>query len=341
MIFKDSWYFLVLFFILHTLLLFTSCGSDSKSSAQFFTGETMGTTYTIKYFAEDHSATKNGIDSLLKVYNQSVSTYIPNSTISEFNKVDSFLVADNFLLETYYQGVLVSERTKGAFDPTVMPLVNYWGFGYKEKRNSIDSTAIDSIMQFVGYRNIDTKGDVLFKRNPKAQLDLSAVAKGYAVDLVANYLKVSGVEDFMLEIGGEVKTSGEKPNNEQWILGIDKPVENAADRELHAKVLLDNKAMASSGNYRNFRLIDGKKVAHTINSKTGYSEFNELLSVSVITDYCAKADAYATAFMVMGFEETRAFLINNKDLKIEVVLIYADKNNELKVWNTNGVVFQQ
>jgi len=295
-------------------------------------GKTMGTTYSINYYDSLQRDVKPQIDSLLVAFNQSVSTYIPTSTISKFNQADSLITGDRHLMDVWFIAQTVADATGGAFDPTIMPLVNFYGFGYK-KRNEIDTTKLDSIRQYIGYRKVNAVENYLIKAHPKTELDLSAVAKGYGVDLVAGYLSQQGIKSYFVEIGGEIRTKGKKANDSSWVVGVEKPNEDASNRSLQTRIPLNNMSMATSGNYRNFYEVDGKKMVHTINPKTAKPEQNNLLSATVLHQSCAMADAYATAFMVMGFEKSKYFLEQNPAQKLQAYFIYLDENNQTQVWD--------
>jgi len=338
-----------------------SCESQSSQQAastnyQQIQGETMGTTYNINYADAQGRDFKPSVDSLLQVLNNEVSTYIPTSTISQFNQaqdsynlgVDSVIIVKNegegaiyekrqFFTDNYFLSRSVYEKTDGYFDPTVMPLVNYWGFGYtpKEPVTAVDSVKIDSLIAFVGMGNLEFSGEELVKTAPGVQLDFSAVAKGYGVDLIGLLLEERGVTDYMVEIGGEVRARGKNPKGEFWSIGVNTPVEYTSTSNLQVALLLDNKSVATSGNYRNFYEVEGVKYSHTINPKTGFPERNTLLSASVLADDCATADAYATACMVLGTE--RAFeLVNSMD-ELEAYFIYSTSDGGMDVRFTEGM----
>jgi thiamine biosynthesis lipoprotein len=225
----------------------------------------------------------------------------------------------------------ISKLTDGAFDLTVAPVVNAWGFGFDESKKA-DSALIDSLMHFVGYEKVVLKNKKIIKQFTGTMLDASAVAKGQGVDVAANYLEKQGIQNYMVEIGGEVRVKGINASGSLWKIGIDKPIEDptASNRELQDVILLTNKSMATSGNYRQFYEKDGVIYSHTINPKTGYPARNSLLSTSVIADDCMTADAFATAFMVMGIDKSIAL---SKELDyLDVYFIYADSLNTLQVY---------
>ncbi len=294
-------------------------------------GFIFGTTYHIKY--ESTVDYHKDIILLLNEFNKSLSTYDKNSTISKINRNESFTV-DSYFKECFVKAQKISEITNGAFDMTVAPLVNIWGFGFEQSADN-DSLLIDSIKQIVGYKKIVLYGDTIIKSNPNIMLDASAVAKGYGVDIVAQYLLNKGVTNLMVEIGGEISAKGVNQSGKYWKVGIDKPIDDptALNREIQEIVFVNNKCLATSGNYRQFYVKDGVKYSHTINPFTGYPARNTLLSTSVLADDCLTADAFATAFMVLGIEEGVELA---KSLNyIDVYFIYfSPEDNELKTFYT-------
>ncbi|BDD08160.1 FAD:protein FMN transferase [Fulvitalea axinellae] len=310
--------------------------SSHPQEQVFFQGLTMGKiTYTVKYLGNASTTHQQGVDSVLNALNQSLSTYIPNSEISRFNKNGKLQLESDFFVPVYKASLNIFENTGGAFNPTVMPLVNAWGFGPDGKPTSVpDSLVIDSLRNLVDFRAITVNDETAKTAKPGVQLDFGAIAKGYAVDRVADYLNAQGVENMMVEIGGEVYCSGTK-GDKDWMIGIDDPVRSGKTGHLvRDAVRLKDKAIATSGNYRNFHEIDGVKYAHTIDPFTGYPKMHTLLSVSVIADNCMLADGYATAFMVMGLEDSRKVL--EKTPEIEAFLIYSDENGDLGTYTTTG-----
>ena len=297
-------------------------------------GFIQGTTYNIKY--KHNEDIQNKIDSVLHQFDLSLSTYIPNSIISKFNQNDSFVIADEYFTRFFKVAMDVSEQTKGAFDITVAPIVNAWGFGFTEKQDT-DSLLIDSLIQFTGYKKLKLLKGKIIKTNPGIMLDGNAIAQGQSVDVIADFLLEQGIENFLVDIGGEIKTKGKNPDNNIWRVGIDKPIENSSeiDRQLQAIINISDKSLATSGNYRKFYEKDGVKYSHTIDPQTGYPVHHNLLSATVITDDCIYADAYATAFMVMGLEKAKLFLEENKN--IEAYLIYSDEHGNYKVFYTEGL----
>lgn len=294
-------------------------------------GKIFGTFYNITY-SSDIDLSKEIKSTLMQVDN-SLSPFNRQSIITAINN-NSEALPDEMFTHVFTLAQEISGKTDGAFDITVAPLVNAWGFGFK-KGITPDSAAIDSLRQFVGYGTVALTEGRITKRHPQTMLDCSAIAKGYGCDAVAAMLDAQGVENYMVEIGGEVVTKGKNGKGGVWTIGISKPTDNptTSSNELHEIIAISDKSMATSGNYRNFREENGRKIAHTIDPRTGYPVQHSLLSATVIADDCATADAYATAFMVMGTEKAISFC-NEHD--IDGYFIYSDDNGILKTKMTEG-----
>ncbi len=314
---------------------------DSKVAAEaaaqtsmLIEGSTMGTTYHIRYIDDQHRDFKQAVDSVLVAFNQSMSTYIPDSEISEFNRQDSLRYRSQFFYPVVEKSREIFERTSGAFDPTVGPLVNAWGFGPDRSRNP-SQQVVDSLLQLVNYDLIEFNRERIKKAKPGVMLDFSAIAKGYGVDVVARYLEQQKIRNYMVEIGGEIMCKGINAEGSLWRIGIDNPnMEQERDRPLQAIVRLDNRALATSGNYRNYYVVDGKKYSHTISPVTGKPVQHNLLSASVFAEDCMTADAYATAFMVMGTE--KAIDVAQK-WGLDIYLIYGDGQGGFKTYTSPGI----
>lgn len=318
-----------IFLIIVSFILFVQCKENSNNIIKI-AGEAQGTTYHITWLSKDNLNYKREIDSLLIALDLSLSTYVPASIISRINRNDTGVIADKYFTEVFNKSVEVSEKTGGLFDVTVGPVINAWGFGFTKKA-SVDSAMIDSLLAFVGYRMVRLEGGKLVKTKARMIIDFNAIAQGYSVDVLASFLESKGIINYLVELGGEVKAKGKKNNNEYWRVGIDQPNETATDeRPLQAVVQLRDRALATSGNYRKFYVENGKKYSHIINPQTGFPAKHNLLSATVIAGDCMTADAYATAFMVMGLEKSKQFLSENKDLNLEVYLIYDEKGG----WKT-------
>ncbi|MDN5201861.1 FAD:protein FMN transferase [Fulvivirgaceae bacterium BMA10] len=309
---------------------------QSQPSQNFaLTGTTMGTiAYNIKYIDPEGRNFKTGIDSLLTAFNQSLSTYISDSEISKFNNNTLLKFETDLFYPVLKKSKEVFNKTQGAFDPTIMPLVNAWGFG-PDKAAVPDSTKVDSLRNLVGFNHLFFDEVSVCKLKKGLQLDFSAIAKGYAVDLVHDYLRNNGIENIFVEIGGEVAARGKGPHGKVWTIGIEDPTKNEFERTLFTAVELENQAIATSGNYRNIRIVDGKKFAHTISPYTGFPIQQSLLSASVFAKDCMTADAYATAFMVLGMDKTKDILSQEKG--IDAYLIFTNENGELEHFATENI----
>lgn len=293
-------------------------------------GETMGTTYHITYEGTKPESTKKSIDSILVAVNNSLSTYIPSSTISRVNSNES-QETDPHFRAVFEKAQYIYELTEGAFDPTIGPIVNAWGFGFKNT-DKVDSATIDSLMQYVGFDKVSLQDNQLVKEAPEIILDFSAIAKGYGVDQVALWLSSQGVENYMVEIGGEVVVKGHASRKEDWALGINMPVEGSTD--LYAIAHLNDLALATSGNYRNFKVINGRKYVHTINPATGYGAISSQLSSSVFAEDCTTADGLATAFMVLG---TKKSIELSEKHQLKVYFIYLNEENQMDFYRTESL----
>jgi thiamine biosynthesis lipoprotein len=317
------------------LFLLVSC-KYTKDTMQVvkFTGETQGTYYAVTYFEKDGINYQTEIDSLLHDFDLSVSMWVPQSIISKINRNEPMVKADGHFLGNFELSRKVYEKTNGAFDPTVAPLVNAWGFGFKDRMH-VDKNVVDSLLPLVGFRNVKLVDNKVVKKDPHIQFDFNAVAQGYSVDLVVDFLKSNGVKACLVDIGGEVLAHGKKPDGNSWKVGIEKPKDNAAYGEgLKAIVKLENKALATSGSYRKFYEENGMRYSHTIDPKTGYPVQHSLLSVSVLADDCGAADAFATAFMVLGVNKSKKILEENPGL--EAYFIYSDETGNLQTFVTKG-----
>lgn len=297
-------------------------------------GQTMGTSYRVVYLDPEGRNFKPAVDSLLLVFNQSLSTYISDSEISRFNQSDSLIFELPFFLPVLESSKEVFEMTNGAFDPTVGPVVNLWGFGPGGPQLK-DSVNINAILPRIGFEKITFDQQLVRKQVPGMYLDFSAIAKGYGVDVVAEYLESKGIENFLVEIGGELVARGLNDKGELWKVGINKPEEMGSASELYSVVALANKGMATSGNYRNYYEVDGLKISHTIDPKTGRPVRHGLLSATVLADDCMTADAIATALMVMGTEKAIALQESLKNF--EIFLIFNDESGMLNSFASEGL----
>ena len=327
-------------------LFILSCDFTEKekvgSSYYEINGSAQGTTFSIVYqdtLSRDFSF---NIDSILKEIDNQLSTYDSNSFISQFNNSNknTFLIESKGLfLECFNRSKYYHDVTNGYFNAAIFPLIDYWGF-YNNKELDVDSSfIINSIIPLIQMDSItifsDSKNNkCIRKNNMNSKLDFNAIAQGYSVDLVADFLISEGVVNFLVEIGGEVTAKGINNKGNTWRIGIERPIEGSfiGEHGFQKVISLDSKSLATSGNYRKFKSINGKKVSHTINPLTGFSVNNNLLSVSVITDYAADADALATSFMVMGLDSSIKFINEYSDTTIKVYFIY-DSLGDFKEWS--------
>ena len=291
-------------------------------------GMVFGTMYNIIYQNEKDLHAE--IEAELKKVDNSLSTFNSNSVISRINSNERIAV-DEMFAEVFTLAEKISGETGGAFDITVAPMVNLWGFGFK---NGITPSkhSIDSLRAFTGYEKVRLEGKRVVKKDSRTMLDCSAIAKGYGTDVVARFLKSKGIKNFMVEIGGEIVTGGISEKRTPWRIGVTKPTDDSLNinNEMQTIINITDIAMATSGNYRNFYYKNGKKYAHTIDPKTGRPVQHNILSATVLAKDCATADAYATAFMVLGLEKTKAVLERHPELM--VYIIYSDKNGENATW---------
>jgi len=315
------------------LLLFAgtvlfSC-ENTPSKYIYNEGFVYGTIYHFVYESPKGKDLQEEIKEKLNEYNLMFSTYDPNSVISKINNNEATKLTPEFLI-CYKKAMEVSEISGGAFDITAGPMVNAWGFGPEEKKK-MTQEKVDSLKEITGYHKIHLENGKISKDNPNMKLDMSAIAKGYTCDLIGNFLAGKGCKNYMIDIGGEIVALGKNEKGKEWTIGISKPDENAFfdSNDYVAAVRLPDHALATSGNYRNFYVEDGKKYAHTIDPKTGYPVQHTILSSTVLADNCMTADAFATTFMVLGLEE--GVELAKQIPEIEVYFIYADSlgNNQI------------
>ena len=296
-------------------------------------GLVFGTMYKITYQSDENL--KNEIEAELEKVNQSLSPFCKESVITHINQ-NTDLTADSLFTYVFQLAKQISEETHGAFDITVAPLVNAWGFGFKNA-TQIDSLTIDSIRQFVGIDKVRMENGKVIKDDPRLMLDCSAIAKGFGVDCVARLFDRKGIKNYMIDIGGELVMKGENAQMNTWRIGINKPIDDslAVNQELQTILEISNAGMATSGNYRNFYYKDGKKYAHTIDPRTGYPVQHNILSSTVVAKDCATADAYATSFMVLGLDSAKA--VCNAHPELDAYFIYSKDNGETGVYFTEGM----
>ena len=321
--------------------LLLSC-AEEQSEATEIHGETQGTTYTIIFSDGNPEIEKSQIDSIFHAFDLSLSTYVDSSVISQLNNCEkSITIKDesSYLKDCYEQSQEIYALSDGAFDPSVFPLVKGWGF-MNNMETPLSQSEVDSILTFVSFDE-GKHHSILFSKNDKTEisytknhpnfkLDFNAIAQGLSVDVIDKYLSEQGCENYYVEIGGEIIVRGVNAEGDKWRIGVDTPVENLNTRELENIIHVSNKGIATSGNYRKFYVHDGIKYAHTLNPKTGFPAQRSLLSATVVADECSKADAYATAFMVMGMEEAMEFVESHPQEKLEIYLLYSDKDGNIQ-----------
>lgn len=317
----------ILFFL---LIVTVSCKEELKNTK--LSGPIFGTSYEITYNSEINY--EKQFDSLFYVINKSMSTYQVNSNISKINRNEPVQVDEHFI-KVFDASKTIYEETNGAFDPTIGVLVNAWDFGPEGKIANLDSLKIDSLMVSVGLHKVTRIDNKIIKKDLNTFLDFNAIAKGYAVDVIAEFLENENIENYLVNIGGELHAKGKNIETDKgWKIGIDDP--NFDGTQSYSKIIvLKNEAMATSGTYRKFKIDEhGKRYAHIIDTKTGYPSKTNLLSISVLANDCMTADAYATAFKTMGIEKIKSFLKTHPELK--VFLIFENDKKELETLSLNG-----
>jgi thiamine biosynthesis lipoprotein len=311
-------------------LVVTSCNTAVQTNDyKTIKGNAQGTTYTIVFQDTIARNLQPAIDSILHHYDGALSNYTATSTLQLFNTADTKVtVRDTFgyFTDVLFQSITLHEKTKGAFNPAIWPLVQAWGFGTDKVVQAPKNT--DSLLSLIDINSntFELKNDSLglvltYYKKANQRFDFNAIAQGHSVDVIHDFLMSISITNHMVEIGGEVRVLGINQGGDLWKLGIDKPLENAEGRPLKAIIQLDNQAIATSGNYRKFKMLNGKKVTHTINPETGKPAYHNLLSATVVAKTAAEADGLATAFMVMGGEKTKQFILDNPELSIGVYLI--------------------
>ena len=323
-----------LFFL---VLLSVSCKNDGPQ-ANTYTGNALGTTYQVKYFSSENFNTEKALDSIFDVINTSMSTYRDNSDISRINSGAEEVEVDVHFQNVFRYSNQIFRESNGYFDPTVGSLVNAYGFGPDKPLDEPDEAVLDSIKQLVGFEKVNlTSNNTIEKENPNIYLDFNAIAKGYTIDVIAEYLDKQNVENYLIELGGELVAKGQNLERESpWMVAIDNPQQTDAERTLQTVLALKNRAMATSGNYRKFRIdsITGNRYVHTINPLNGKAEKSNLLSASVLAENCTLADGYATAFMALGYEKSLEMLEELEN--VDVYFIYVDEAESIRVFTSNG-----
>ena len=314
------------------IIFLIACNQEKKKNDFTLQGFVFGTSYKITYLNTNVNYQKS-IDSLFLLVNKSTSTYIPTSDISKINNGDSTVIVDAIFSEVFKKSKRIYKETNGFFDPTVGNLVNAYGFGPKKEIKNLTQAEVKQEMLLVGLDKITLTDNKIVKENPAIYLDFNSIAKGFGIDVIARFLNEKKVANYLIEIGGEIRAKGTKLNNEPWLIKLVNPVKSE-NNDGFKMINLSNKSMATSGNYRKFRVSkEGKKYVHTVNPKTGFAKESNLLSASVIANTdCADVDAYATAIMAMGLEKAKIFLKKNNQLK--VILLFFDLEGNIKEYST-------
>lgn len=311
------------------VLIFSCKKEDPKNT--ILEGAIFGTYYRVTYDSDINY--QNQIDSLFYVINKSMSTYQVNSDISKLNRNEDVEIDQHFI-KVFIVSKKIYKFTKGAFDPTIGAVVNAWDFGPEGKIVNLDSIKIDSLMQSVGFDKVKLVDKKVVK-SQETFIDFNAIAKGYAADVISEFLSNKNSKNHLVDIGGELRASGINIEKQKsWRVGVENPNFDGT-QSINRALVLKDEAMATSGTYRKFKVNEnGNRYAHIIDTKTGYPSKTNLLSISVITDNCMMADAYATAFKAMGIEKVKAFLKTHPELK--VFLIFENENKELETLTLNG-----
>ncbi len=314
------------------VVIITSCKVTPERDYTKLDGFAQGTTYSITFYDSLNRDLSIGIEEIIEAVDSSMSLYRENSIINRFNNSKNGIEVDSLLADVVRLSLDYSIKTNGAFDITVGPLIKTWGFYGKQGEVPSDDK-VKSIMKFVGHDKIWLENNFLHKQHPEVTIDVNAIAQGYVVDLISEFFESKGVNDYLVELGGEIRTKGVSPRGDHWLVGIDRPDDHALSGEnLQVTLKLSGESLVTSGNYRKFYERDGVRYSHTINPKTGYPVTHNLLSATVINKTSAGADALATAFMVMGTESVKKWLKGNGH--IEAFLISSNKEGEYEVWMT-------
>lgn len=325
-------------FALLMVLSICSCATEKSPELKVLQGDAFGTTYTIQYFTATEFKAEKGIDSVLYAVNKSMSTYLPQSDISKINRGDTTVVVDDMFKEVWRISETVHTNSKGYFDPTVGTLRNAYGFGDTKPVAEIDIATLDSLRELVGFRKFQiNENGTITKSNPNVYIDFNAVAKGYGIDQLGNFLESNNITDYIIELGGEILAKGRNVKKDSfWISGVEALDSDVDNRKATVLFKLENRGLAGSGNYRKYRIDDitGKKYVHTINPLTGLAEQSDVTSATLIAPSCALADAYATACMAMGFERAKKMLSGLDG--VEAYLTYTDTENATQVYSTEG-----
>jgi len=316
--------------------LVSACNPGFQGEYHSLQGFTQGTTYHITYQHPTETDLQHEIDSILRDFDASLSSYDSSSIISAINRNDPGVKTDSMFRTVFRESRRVYQITGGAFDISLGPVINAWGFGPGQQQD-LDSAMIDSLLQYVGMDKVSLVGDRVFKTDPHVKLNVNAIAQGYSVDVISGFLMGLGCRNFMVEIGGEIRTQGVNPKGNFWRIGVDRPDYGnmVPGDQLQVIISMHNRSLATSGNYRKFYEKDGVMITHSIDPATGFPKESNLLSVTILCDECITADAYATSCMVMGLEKAREFVEKQKG--VDAYFIYGDQFGAYQVWYTDGM----
>jgi thiamine biosynthesis lipoprotein len=318
------------------MALMAACSPGSDAEYQSIQGFTQGTTYHITYQYDGVTDLTDSINALLRSFDASLSSYDSASIISAINRNEPGVKTDSMFRTVFRESARVYQVSGGAFDITLAPVIDAWGFGPGEQSNP-DSAYIDSLLQYVGMDKVSLQGDSVIKSDPAVKLNVNAIAQGYSVDVVSSYLKDLGCRNYMVEIGGEIRTHGVNAKGNFWRIGVDRPEfgNMIPGEQLQVIISMHNRSLATSGNYRKFYEKEGKRITHEIDPSTGFPKESSLLSVTVLADECMTADAYATSCMVLGLDKAMEFVEGIKG--IDAYFIYGDEAGAYQVWYTEGM----
>jgi len=325
------------FFMIPALMaLMAACNPGTEAEYQSIQGFTQGTTYHITYQYDAQTDLTDSVNALLQRFDASLSSYDSTSVISAINRNEPGVKTDSMFRTVFRESARVYQVSGGAFDITLAPVIDAWGFGPGEQTNP-DSAYIDSLLQYVGMDKVSLKGDSVIKSDPAVQLNVNAIAQGYSVDVVSAYLEDLGCRNYMVEIGGEIRTHGVNAKGNFWRIGVDRPEfgNMIPGEQLQVIISMHNRSLATSGNYRKYYEKNGVRITHEIDPSTGFPKESSLLSVTVLTDECITADAYATSCMVLGLEKAREFVEGIKGT--DAFFIYGDESGAYQVWYTAGM----
>lgn len=323
-----------IFFFVSILTIVVSCHRKEELKPIKFEGEAQGTYYSITYFDSENRNLQKEIDSLLEAFDLVASVYVENSMVSKINRNEDVEVNKMFI-ELFNLSKEVSASTDGAFDVTIGPIINAWGFG-STKQDSLPELKLEYLKTICGFNKVRIKNNRVIKDSPEMILNYNAVAQGFSVDIIGRFFDSKGIENYLIDVGGEVLAKGTKPNKELWKVGIEKPSENQLDeRKLFSTLQITDKAVATSGNYRKYYIKNGVKISHTIDPSTAKPVNHNLLSVTVVAKTAGVADAYATAFMVMGKDKAIEFIKNHPDKNLSAYFIFSDETGTLKSFATD------